>query len=369
MLFSHFSGPSPLSTLIATANTQQAGPVAAVPVAIPAVQARVAAVSALARMPAATVAYVCTASYCSGLGNADAVFKLLQTLINQAFVALRNDPQLRFKLGGVTTTQLAVTGRIDAATANAFYRLSRVIGGPLLVIDATVDMTYVAAHAITIVQGLAGWLGVSVSLPSQTGPTPIVPAACPNGTVMTSRGCIPEVGTNPAPGPFGPDPTNTPPLTTPPDGTSTPPSPDTITTGLTPFPITQTPPVQLQPPTPAVTPTGPGSRYAVGCVARFNTTRGVYNIYCPPSVAAPAFGLGDASAVPTVTPPPPVGAIAPTGTETVTTFPINAAGVPQVGDEQNVVPLFKNPLFWVAVASGVVVVGGGSYLLFRHKGA
>jgi LPXTG-motif cell wall-anchored protein len=31
------------------------------------------------------------------------------------------------------------------------------------------------------------------------------------------------------------------------------------------------------------------------------------------------------------------------------------------------VPFYKKPLFWVTVAGGIAVAGGGGYLIFRRK--
>jgi hypothetical protein len=108
-------------------------------------------------------------------------------------------------------------------------------------------------------------------------------------------------------------------------------------------------------------PTAPVSKYPVGSMTRFNTTRGLFVIYAP--IAA---GFGDAFGAlgASVTPPPPAGTVAVGVAATAPT------GVPQVGTEKDV-GFFSasNPWFWATVAGAVVVVGGGSYMIFRRKRA
>jgi hypothetical protein len=198
-----------------------------------------------------------------------------------------------------------------------------------------------------------------------------------------------------------------------------------------PVPMEPLPPPDLTPPpAPAVTvPDVPApstvavQRYA-GCVSRFHKTKKTFSVYCPvgwrppiepsalsvqtppastvlgpeaqllihralqPATAAPTLGpeaqllmhratasrlptapaagfgavdfFGQA-ATPAVTPAPP------TGVFKVADLPVAPPETPMIGTEDD--PFYKKPLFWAAVAGGVLVVGGGGYALYRRKRA
>lgn len=82
-----------------------------------------------------------------------------------------------------------------------------------------------------------------------------------------------------------------------------------------------------------------------GCFVRFNRTRKVYAVYCPPKTA----GLAEA----------------PPGTTLVTTVPklTDAPGATRLPDESD--PLYTRPWFWVAIVGGAAAVGGGIYYAKR----
>jgi hypothetical protein len=108
----------------------------------------------------------------------------------------------------------------------------------------------------------------------------------------------------------------------------------------------------------------------VGCVFRYNKTRKKYVIYCRPN-AANGLGVADErgeclygscelGADTAVTPPPPPGMVETAAVDS----PTEAGAAAPAGEED--VPLYKRPLFWVAVA-GAAAVGAGGVVLWRRK--
>lgn len=100
-----------------------------------------------------------------------------------------------------------------------------------------------------------------------------------------------------------------------------------------------------------------------GCVSRFHKTRGTFSIYCPIGwVPPPTLGFfGVLSADEVVTPPPPPGTVkvADTAAQPPDTVP--------AGTEDTAPPLYKRPLFWIAVGGGALILGTGGYFIFRHR--
>jgi len=102
-------------------------------------------------------------------------------------------------------------------------------------------------------------------------------------------------------------------------------------------------------------------RYA-GCVARYNTTRKRFVIYCPM-----VFGLGAAGTTlgaDAVTPPPPAGYMRTTEVDALPN-----EGEQVVGQERDNFFRLDNPWMWVAIAGATVAAGGGGYALYRRKRA
>lgn len=107
-------------------------------------------------------------------------------------------------------------------------------------------------------------------------------------------------------------------------------------------------------------PQSTASRYA-GCVARFNTTRRKFVIYCPMTFAGWG-GLG--ATTDAVTPPPPVGF-----TRTTELDVLPNEGEQVVGQERDNFFRLDNPWMWAAIAGATAVAGGGGYALYRRKRA
>ena len=119
-------------------------------------------------------------------------------------------------------------------------------------------------------------------------------------------------------------------------------------------------PVATMPPT-----TAPAVVKYKGCFSRLHRTHGTYSIYCPvgwvASMPSASGFFGAFGAAETVTPPPPPGTVK------VADEPTQPPETVPAGTEDTKTPFYKQPLFWVAAIGGVVVVGGGSYMLFRRR--
>jgi hypothetical protein len=112
------------------------------------------------------------------------------------------------------------------------------------------------------------------------------------------------------------------------------------------------------------------SKYPAGSVARFNVDRKVWVIYAPAGSIA-GLGIfdanlncvyGDCGGLGQETEEPAPGT--KVGEE-----PTKPAETPDAGKEHDKKPFYKKPLFWVAIAGGVAVVGTGGYFLLRRKAA
>jgi len=291
-------------------------------------------------MVVATLPYTCANGICSSSGPLAFTFQLLQSMINMANKRLGN-------------TAIAVDGKLDARTLNAYLPISRAVGGTLAIFDFTPTPDYLAQNAETFARTIAQWLGITW-VPEQNGtpghwerlragqttvnlppiptttsvftpmpetatpppPPPMIMYVCPDGTRVSDMKACPVPQAQPYKPTCVPPPSPSPgsqvpatywdeyhaclraaglpvPAQIPP---SLPPAPGTPppggNTGVVPPQITPPPGVTPLPtpvPEPIVTP-GPG-RYQ-GCLARFNRTRKVYSIYCRAGSTGAQPGLG-----------------------------------------------------------------------------
>lgn len=112
------------------------------------------------------------------------------------------------------------------------------------------------------------------------------------------------------------------------------------------------------------------SKYPAGSVARFNVDRKVWVIYAPAGSIA-GLGIFDANLNCVY------GDCGGLGQETEEPAPGTKVGeevtkpaeTPDAGTEHEKKAFYKKPLFWVAIAGGVAVVGTGGYFLLRRKAA
>jgi hypothetical protein len=98
-----------------------------------------------------------------------------------------------------------------------------------------------------------------------------------------------------------------------------------------------------------ISPTAP--KYQ-GCISRFHKSKHTFSVYCP--IDWVPNGLG---AVVTPAPPP--------STIKVADLPVAPTEAPNVGTEDD--PFYKKPLFWMAVAGGVIAAGVGGYAIVRYR--
>jgi hypothetical protein len=96
------------------------------------------------------------------------------------------------------------------------------------------------------------------------------------------------------------------------------------------------------------------SRYPVGTIAAFNPATGRYLIAI--RIGTSLSGSGVSSVTHFVVEQP---ATLPTG---VSTVPLTA-----LQKATGTLPLYKQPLFWVAVGTGAAAIGGGGYVLYRRR--
>jgi hypothetical protein len=139
---------------------------------------------------------------------------------------------------------------------------------------------------------------------------------------------------------------------------------DASAIGLKPVAIAERPPIpgqpDLTPATPAAATPTASPTYPPGSVTAFDAKKLQWRIAVPRQPAG--FGIFDAATSPLVEVAPAPGNAPPVGVAQVSTNTL----LKQTGQ----LPFFKdpkNPLFWVAIASGVVVIGGGSYFLLRKR--
>jgi len=114
----------------------------------------------------------------------------------------------------------------------------------------------------------------------------------------------------------------------------------------------------------------PANQRYTGCVARYNTTRKVFSIYCPPGTPAAGFGFDifGAFGADSVTPPVPTDPV--TGTPLIkiaetTTLP--QQGEKQINSEKDKFFRLKNPFMWAAIAGTVAAAGTGGYMIYRRR--
>ncbi len=115
-------------------------------------------------------------------------------------------------------------------------------------------------------------------------------------------------------------------------------------------------------------------RTFAGCIARRNLTHNNFSVYCPIGQPLRGVGLGIADTSGTclygacgqtngfggVTPAPPPNTLP------AVVVPVKPPAAQDGGTETDQ-SLFANPMFWLAVAGGVAVVGGGViYYRRRH---
>lgn len=108
-----------------------------------------------------------------------------------------------------------------------------------------------------------------------------------------------------------------------------------------------------------------GAAYPAGSIQRWNIYRKVWRVYAPVgSLSGCGCGLGDA--VMLLSGPAPIMLMgrdiptkAPPGMTLLAELTSKAAGVTDGGTEDE--PLYKKTWFWVAVAGGTAVIGGGLY--------
>jgi hypothetical protein len=108
------------------------------------------------------------------------------------------------------------------------------------------------------------------------------------------------------------------------------------------------------------------AKYA-GCVARFNTTRKVFAIYCPP--APSGLGIFGGFGVDTVVPPVPSTPAGVPFVKTVETPTLPQQGETHVGSEKDKFFRLNNPFMWLAFAGTAAAIGGGGYVIYRRKRA
>jgi hypothetical protein len=136
--------------------------------------------------------------------------------------------------------------------------------------------------------------------------------------------------------------------------------------GLKPVAIAERPPIPGQPDltpaatTPATATPATSPTYPPGSITAFDAKKLQWRIAVPRQPAG--FGFFDAASSPLVEVAPAPGNAPPVG---VAQVPKNT-----LLKETGQLPFFKdpkNPLFWVAIAGGVAVIGGGSYFLLRKR--
>jgi hypothetical protein len=123
--------------------------------------------------------------------------------------------------------------------------------------------------------------------------------------------------------------------------------------------------------TPAAAPSAAKAKYPSGSIARFNVKRKVWSIYVPISAKTTGLGIFDMDGsclygdcgLGADEPPP---GTTKGGEEPAPTDPGSGQALPQDPKKEGI-PLYKKPLFWVAVAGGVAVVGGGGYWIMRRR--
>jgi len=121
---------------------------------------------------------------------------------------------------------------------------------------------------------------------------------------------------------------------------------------------------------PGATPGIAKAKYPPGSIARLNVKRKVWSIYVPIG-AKTGLGLFDVDGsclygdcgLGADEPPP---GTTKGGEEPTPTDPGSGQPLPQ-DPKQEGIPLYKKPLFWIAVAGGAVAVGGGSYWLIHRR--
>jgi len=96
------------------------------------------------------------------------------------------------------------------------------------------------------------------------------------------------------------------------------------------------------------------SRYPAGTIATFNPATGRYLVAI--RIGTSLSGLGASSATHFVVEQP-------------ATLPAGVPTVPRTAFQKatGTLPLYKQPLFWVAVGTGAAAIGGGGYVLYRRR--
>lgn len=116
-----------------------------------------------------------------------------------------------------------------------------------------------------------------------------------------------------------------------------------------------TPVAPSAPAAPAATPAAaaaPGT-YPPGTITAFNPSTNMWRVAVPVALGLGIFGAPAAFTEVAPAQSPPNGATQVSQT--------------QFEKQTGTLPIYKRPLFWVAVVGGVAVLGGGGYLLFRRK--
>jgi hypothetical protein len=119
----------------------------------------------------------------------------------------------------------------------------------------------------------------------------------------------------------------------------------------------------VMPPTPPVVPLA-SSRYPVGTIATFDTKTQRYLIAIPVGTRLPAqfgsgFGGSGLGEVPATHFIAATKEVVPSGVPVVPSTPFQR--------QTHTLPIYKKPLFWIAVGVTATAAGGGGYMLYRRR--